>query len=96
MRGWVGVRRGCGGRYGRMQLAEPRACAASQVGGVMCVIGHDDSAITATISDGAISGCSAVAGGDVGVRARHVAQRGPSLGGGGERRGMMSPRKEVG
>ena len=64
-----------------MQLAEPRAYSASQWGGVMLVEGYDSCIITATISNGAISGCSAVAGGNMAVRARHAAQRGPSLGG---------------
>ena len=62
------------------QLAEPRACAASQYGGVLYVRGEDDSAIAVTISNGVIINCSAVAGGGYGVRARHAAQRGPSLG----------------
>ena len=68
----------------RACLAEPRACAASQGGGVMDVAGYDSCVITATISDGAISGCSSVAGVDDAVRARHAAQRGPSLGWWGE------------
>ena len=67
------------------QLAKPRACAASQFGGVLYVDGTADSAITVTISNGVITSCSAVAGGDAVVRARHAAQRGPSLGGAGGR-----------
>ena len=67
----------------RTQLAEPRVCAASQYGGAMFVYGNDDSALTMTISDVTITGCSAEAGGDGGVRARHAAQWGPSVGGAG-------------
>ena len=64
------------------QLAEPRACAASQLGGVLYVRGDADSTITVTISNGVITSCSAVAGADFTVRARHLAQRGPSFRGG--------------
>ena len=60
----------------RTQLAEPRVCAASQEGGAMFVFGYADSALTMTISGVTITGCSAEAGGDYGVRARHAAQRG--------------------
>ena len=66
------------------QLAEPRACAASQLGGVLSVYGNADSAITVTISNGVITNCSAVAR-RYAVRARHAAQQGPSLGGVGGR-----------
>ena len=66
------------------QLAEPRACAASQNGGVLYMKGDADSAIAVTISNGVITNCSAVAEGYA-VRARHAAQRRPSLGGAGGR-----------
>ena len=103
-RAWRWARR-CGRRlpprppHQRACLAEPRACAASQWGGVMSVGGS--STITVTISGGAISGCSAVAGRNGAVRARHAAQRGPSLEGreagqgvaeeGGRLRGLLHP-----
>ena len=57
--------------------------AASQLGAVLYVYGFADSAITVTISGVAISGCSAAAGGSYGVRSRHAAQQGPSVGGAG-------------
>ena len=51
----------------------------SQLGGAMAVFGYGVSAFTMTISDVTITGCSAEAGGDYGVRSRHVAQRGSSV-----------------
>ena len=63
----------------RTQLAEPRVCAASQQGGAMYVGGNGDSTLTMTISNVTITGCSAEAGGDYGVRSRHIAG-GPPLG----------------
>ena len=67
------------------QLAEPHVCAAAQFGGAMVVLGFESSAsaFMMTISDVTITGCSAEAGREEAVRARHVAQRGPSVGGAG-------------
>ena len=73
----------------RTQLAEPRVCAASQYGGAVLVFGFADSALTMTISGVTITGCSAEAGGHYAVRARHAAQRGPSVGGAGVKRARV-------
>ena len=67
-------------RCARPQLAEPRVCATSQLGGAMFVLGYSDSAFTMTITDVTITGCSAEAKEDGGVRARHVARSRASVG----------------
>ena len=59
-----------------LQLAEPCACAASQFGGFMYVLGSPGSTVNVTIIDSTITTCSAVAQTTLAVSARHATQQG--------------------